>query len=92
MIWTVDFWKGAAERAFHAFWQTFAAILTLNIGGELIPAVGIDGVSWWVLLSGAAVASILSLAKSFSTPDFTSGASARRAKVPDDGPGTVYRS
>ena len=79
MIWTIAFWKGAAERSFHTFWQTFVAILTLNVGGELIPAVGIEGVGWTVILSGSAVAAILSLAKSLASPDFTAGQDPKRA-------------
>ncbi|QCQ57472.1 holin [Microbacterium phage Sucha] len=73
MIWTKAFWKGAAERAFNTFWQTFSAVLAVVVGGELIPATGIEGVDWKVALSASAVAAILSLAKSFGNADFTAG-------------------
>lgn len=73
MIWTTAFWKGAGERAFHTFWQTFAAFLTLNIGGELIPDVGFEGIHWTAAFSLSGVATVLSLAKSFSNADFTAG-------------------
>ncbi|QJD50007.1 holin [Microbacterium phage Rasovi] len=81
MIWTKAFWKGAAERAFNAFWQTFAAVLSVVVGGELIPAVGIEGVSWLTALSASAVAAILSLAKSFGNADFTAGTAVARVEV-----------
>lgn len=73
MIWTLAFWKGAAERAFHTFWQTFSAILLLAVGSDLVPALGVEGVNWTATLSGAAVAAILSLAKSLGSPEFTAG-------------------
>lgn len=82
MIWTAAFWKGAAERAIATFFQTFVAILSVSIGGALIPAVGIEGVSWLAVLSGSAVAAILSLAKSLATPDFTAGTSPEPAQTP----------
>lgn len=81
MIWTKAFWKGAAERAFNAFWQTFGAVLSVVVGGELIPAVGIEGVSWLTALSASLVASILSLAKSFGNADFTAGVPTATADV-----------
>ncbi|AYQ99487.1 holin [Microbacterium phage Johann] len=81
MIWTKAFWKGAAERAFNAFWQTFAAVLSVVVGGELIPAVGIEGVSWLTALSASAVAAILSLAKSFGNADFTAGTAVTHVEV-----------
>ena len=73
MIWTKAFWKGAAERAFNAFWQTFSAVLAVIVGDELIPAVGIEGINWLTALSASAVAAILSLAKSFGNAEFTAG-------------------
>lgn len=73
VIWTKAFWKGAAERAFNTFWQTFAAVLSVVVGGELIPAVGMEGVSWLTALSASTVAAILSLAKSFGNAEFTAG-------------------
>ncbi|URM86940.1 holin [Microbacterium phage Typher] len=81
MIWTKAFWKGAAERAFNAFWQTFAAVLSVVVGGELIPAVGIEGVSWLTALSASAVAAILSLAKSFGNAEFTAGTAVGHIEV-----------
>ncbi|UAW08775.1 holin [Microbacterium phage SBlackberry] len=81
MIWTKAFWKGAAERAFNAFWQTFAAVLSVVVGSELIPAVGIEGVSWLTALSASAVAAILSLAKSFGNAEFTAGTSVGHIEV-----------
>ena len=73
MIWTKAFWKGAAERAFNAFWQTFGAVLSVAVGGEVIPGVDLSGIDWKFALSASVVAAILSLAKSFGNADFTAG-------------------
>jgi len=73
MIWTLAFWKGAAERAFNTFWQTFSAVIAVIVGDDLIPAVNLDGINWITALSASAVAAILSLAKSFGNASFTAG-------------------
>lgn len=72
-MFTRAFLKGAAERAVKTWFQTFAAMLALSVGTDLIPAVGVEGVSWIAALSGATVAAVLSLATSIGNADFTAG-------------------
>jgi hypothetical protein len=72
-VFTNAFIKGAAERAVKTFLQTFAAVMSIAIGGELIPAVGLGGVDWLQALSVSAVATIYSLATSIGNADFTAG-------------------
>ena len=73
MIWTIAFWKGAAERAIKTFFQTLATYLTLSVGADIIPAVGVDGVNWVAGLSFASVAAIYSLITSIGNAEFTAG-------------------
>lgn len=73
MLWTRNFWQGLAERALKTWCQTFAAILLVTVGGDLIPAVGVDGVPWVACASCATVAAILSVATSIGNADFTAG-------------------
>ncbi len=84
MIWTKDFWAGAAERALKTFFQTFVAVVGVTGIGT---AVGLDGVNWLGALSIAAVAGILSLATSIGNADFTAGKAQAPVKV--DAPDTV---
>lgn len=72
-IWTAGFWKGAGERAFHTFWESFAAVLAISIGTDALPTEGLMDISWVDALSVALVATILSIAKSLSNPVFTAG-------------------
>lgn len=67
MLWTKEFWKGAGERAIKTFFQTFVALIGTS-------AVIIQEVDWLFILSGSALATILSLATSIANPDFTAGA------------------
>lgn len=65
MIWTKEFWKGAGERAIKTFFQTFVALVGT--------AVFLQDVPWIAVLSGSALATLLSLATSIGNADFTSG-------------------
>lgn len=81
MITTKAFWKGAFERAVKTFAQAFVAVLTLSVGSELVPSVGLEGVPWLEALSIAAMATVLSVMTSIGNADFTAGVpvEARRA-------------
>lgn len=55
-MWTIAFWKAAAERAINTFLQVFVA--SIGVGAA------IQEIDWLAILSVAAVATIISLAKS----------------------------
>lgn len=79
-MFTKSFLKGALERAAKTFLQCFAAVMSIAIGGELIPGVGLDGIDWLSALSVSAVATIYSLATSIGNADFTAGTTGRHAE------------
>lgn len=66
MIWTVAFWKGAGERAIKTFFQTFVALIGTT-------AVLLQDVDWLLILSGSALAAVLSIATSLGNASFTAG-------------------
>lgn len=66
MIWTKAFWKGAGERAIKTFFQTLVALIGTT-------AITVQDVSWLVVLSGALLATILSVATSIGNAEFTAG-------------------
>jgi hypothetical protein len=66
MLWTKEFWKGAGERAIKTFFQTFVAVAGTS-------AAVLQDVDWLFVLSGSALASLLSLATSIGNADFTAG-------------------
>lgn len=68
MIWSIAFWKGAAERAIKTFFQTFVALIGTS-------AVIIQDVDWIFIASGSTLAAILSLATSIGNAEFTAGTS-----------------
>lgn len=70
MLFTKEFWKGAAERGIKTFFQVFVA--TVGVSGV---ATGIEDINWLGALSVSAVATILSLATSMANADFTAGVS-----------------
>lgn len=86
-MFTRAFLKGAAERAIKTWFQTFAAMLALSVGTDLIPSVGVEGVSWVAILSGATVAAVLSVATSVGNADFTAGQ--KPVVIEHDAPTTV---
>jgi hypothetical protein len=65
MIWTKQFWKGAAERAIKTFAQALGAILIVGT-----PIFEID---FGQGLGIAATATVLSLLTSIGNPEFTAG-------------------
>ena len=74
MIWTIAFWKGAAERALKTFVQTFVASLLAAVGS----IVTVWEVPWVTSLCGALgialMATFLSVATSLGNAEFTAGA------------------
>ena len=66
MIWTRKFWLGAAERAVKTFFQAFVALIGTS-------AVVLSDVDWLFIVSGSALAAILSLATSIGSADFVAG-------------------
>lgn len=65
MIWTLDFWKGAGERAIKTFAQTLAAIAVVGV-----PVFDLDFEQGLGIAATAALASILT---SIGNADFTAG-------------------
>jgi len=63
-IWTVDFWKAAAERAVKTFAQT-AAALAVGSGAGLIDA------DWVTLASVSGMAALVSLLTSVGSDALT---------------------
>lgn len=80
MIFSVPFWKGAAERGVKTFFQTFVAVVMAGVGADAVGlSAGMLDVSWLDALSVAALATVLSLATSVGNAEFTAGAEPRRA-------------
>ena len=74
MLWTADFWKGAAERALKTWFQTLVAVLVAGVGAETIGVTaGLLDVGWLDAASVATLAAILSVATSIGNADFTAG-------------------
>lgn len=72
---TINFWKGALERAVKSFFQTFVAVVTAAMGAEALGvSAGLLDVSWLDALSIAGLTTVLSLATSLGNADFTAGA------------------
>lgn len=72
-MFTVEFWKGAGERALKTFIQTFVASLIAAVGA----ATSAWDVSWADGIKGALgitlLATFFSLATSVGNADFTAG-------------------
>lgn len=66
MLWTLEFWKGLAERAIKTFFQSFVAFVSVS-------AVALADVDWLFALSAAGLATLLSVATSIGNADFTAG-------------------
>lgn len=66
MIWTLAFWKGAAERAIKTLFQTFVALIGTT-------AVIVQEVEWPIVVSGSILAAVLSVATSIGNAQFTAG-------------------
>ena len=74
MLWTADFWKGAAERALKTWFQTLVAVLVAGVGAETIGmTAGLLDVGWLDAASVATLAAVLSVATSIGNADFTAG-------------------
>jgi hypothetical protein len=63
-VWTVAFWKAAAERALKTFAQAFAAFLVAN-------ATGILDIDWGNAASVAGLATLLSVLTSVGSDALT---------------------
>lgn len=70
MLWTLAFWKGAAERAVKTFAQTLAAYFVIGTTGLL-------DVDWLTALSVAGAAAVASLLTSVGNADFVAGTQGR---------------
>jgi len=66
MLWTVEFWKGAGERAVKTFAQTL-------VGYIVIGTTGLFDVDWATALSVAGAAAFASLLTSIGNADFVAG-------------------
>lgn len=65
MLWTKEFWKGAAERAIKTAAQTLAAVFVIGV-----PIFELDILTGLAIAGTATVASILT---SIGNADFTAG-------------------
>ncbi len=73
-MFTIEFWKGAGERAVKTFLQTFVAVVVAGLGADAVGvSAGLLDVSWVDALSVSALATIMSLATSAGNADFTAG-------------------
>lgn len=73
-MFTIEFWKGAGERAVKTFLQTFVAVVVAGLGADAVGvSAGLLDVSWLDALSVSALATIMSLATSAGNADFTAG-------------------
>ena len=66
MLWSIAFWRGAAERAVKTFAQSLVAVIGVG-------AVGLLDVDWLGALSAATLATVISLLTSIGNADFTAG-------------------
>ena len=66
MLWTVAFWKGAAERGVKTFAQTLAAYFVIGTTGLL-------DLDWGTALSVSGAAALASLLTSIGNADFVAG-------------------
>lgn len=66
MIWTKDFWKGAAERAIKTFAQTIVATIGVLAVGDL---AGFEAINWITVASVSGVAAVLSIFTSIANAD-----------------------
>lgn len=66
MLWSIAFWRGAAERALKTFAQSLVAVIGVD-------AVGLLDVDWLGALSAATLATVISVLTSIGNADFTSG-------------------
>ena len=66
MIWTLAFWKGAAERGIKTFAQTM-------VGYIVVGTTGLLEVDWTTGASVAGAATIASLLTSIGNADFVAG-------------------
>lgn len=67
MLWTVKFWKGAAERGIKTVAQT-------AVGFIVVGTTGLLDVDWVTIGSVAGAAGLASLLTSIGNADFTAGA------------------
>lgn len=74
MLWTVEFWKGAAERGIKTFAQTLVGFIVIGTTGML-------DVDWPTAVSVAAAALLASLLTSIGNADFVAGTGKHVAEV-----------
>ena len=84
-MFTIEFWKGAGERAVKTFLQTFVAVVVAGLGADAVGvSAGLLDVSWLDALSISALATIMSLATSAGNADFTAGSGVKRIVTDND--------
>ena len=66
MLWTIAFWKGAAERAIKTAAQTAVAFFVIG-------TTGLFEVEWISVLSVSGAAAVASLLTSIGNADFVAG-------------------
>jgi hypothetical protein len=86
-VWSVDFWKALVERAVSSFAWTLISVLGVGV-------TDLASVRWQGALSAAAVAAILSAAKSLAVNATTKAGpslATERVSTPADRPGRHER-
>lgn len=66
MLWSIEFWKGAAERGIKTAAQTALAFFVIGTTGLL-------DLNWVALASVSGAAALASLLTSVSNPEFVAG-------------------
>lgn len=66
MLWTLAFWKGAAERSIKTIAQSIAAVIVVN-------TTGLADIDWVGVLSIAGAAGLASVLTSIGSADFVAG-------------------
>ncbi len=76
MIWTLAFWKGAAERAIKTFAATLAALLSAS-------GIGLLEVDWGQALSVSGLATLVSFLIAVGNASFTAGGAPEVVAAPE---------
>lgn len=74
MLWTTEFWKGAAERGIKTFAQTF-------VGFIVVGTTGLLDLDYVASLSVAGAAALASLLTSIGNADFVAGVPTARHRA-----------
>lgn len=80
-VFTKAFWRGALERSFNTFWQTWLSVFGLGTTATITTGADILAQPWLAATYAALFATFLALVKSFVQPEFTAGTTASDSGV-----------